>query len=121
MLLLLLIIIIIIIIIINLFIYKYDDIDNNVHNIVMICIFFSVFRLWGAVNVLYCYRCGQHFSCSELGHCNYHPMNADFSNVDCSSTKIVGVYPCCQKKVLHFDPCSETSVSLKCGSRKKLM
>lgn len=66
-------------------------------------------RLWGAVNVLYCYRCGQHFSCSELGHCNYHPMNADFSNVGCTSTKIVGVYPCCQKKVLHFDPCFETS------------
>ena len=44
-------------------------------------------------------------------------MNADFSNVDCTSTKIVGVYPCCQKKVLHFDPCFETSVSLKCGSR----
>lgn len=69
------------------------------------------------MNVLYCYRCGQHFSCSELGHCNYHPMNADFSNVGCTSTKIVGVYPCCQKKVLHFDPCFETSVSLKFGSR----
>lgn len=66
-------------------------------------------RLWGAVNVLHCYRCGQYFSCNELGHCNYHPMTADFSNVDCTATKIVGVYPCCQQKVLHFDPSSETS------------
>ena len=71
--------------------------------------------------MLYCYRCGQYFSCNELGHCNYHPMTADFSNVDCTATKIVGVYPCCQQKVLHFDPSSETSVSLKGSVRVKTL
>lgn len=66
-------------------------------------------RLWGAINILYCHRCGNFFQCSELGHCSYHPMTVDFGNMECTSTKIVGVYPCCQQRVLHFDPSLETS------------
>lgn len=66
-------------------------------------------RLWGAVNILYCHRCSNYFQCSELGHCCYHPMTVDFGNMECTSTKIVGVYPCCQQRVLHFDPSLETS------------
>jgi NitT/TauT family transport system permease protein len=31
--------------------------------------------------------------------------------MECTATKIVGVYPCCQQRVLHFDPSLETSVS----------
>ncbi|CAH3109144.1 unnamed protein product, partial [Pocillopora meandrina] len=64
-------------------------------------------RLWGAVNVLYCHRCGNIFQCSELGHCSYHPMTVDFGNLDCTATKIVGIYPYCQQRVLHFDPSLE--------------
>lgn len=64
-------------------------------------------RLWGAVNVLYCHRCGNYFQCSELGHCSYHPMTVDFGNLECAATKIVGIYPCCQQRVLHFDPSLE--------------
>ena len=70
-----------------------------------------IHRLWGAVNILYCHRCSNYFQCSELGHCCYHPMTVDFGNMECTSTKIVGVYPCCQQRVLHFDPSLETSVS----------
>ena len=73
--------------------------------------FFFSCRLWGAVNILYCHRCGNYFPCTELGHCSYHPMIVDFGNMECTSTKIVGVYPCCQQRVLHFDPSLETSVS----------
>lgn len=64
-------------------------------------------RLWGTVNVLYCHRCGNYFQCSELGHCSYHPMTVDFGNLECAATKIVGVYPCCQQRILHFDPSLE--------------
>lgn len=66
-------------------------------------------RLWGAVNILYCHRCGNYFPCTELGHCCYHPMTVDFGSMECTSTKIIGVYPCCQQRVLHFDPSLETS------------
>jgi len=66
-------------------------------------------RLWGTVNILYCHRCGDYFPCTELGHCIYHPMDVDFGNVESTATKIVGVYPCCQQRVLHFDPSLETS------------
>ncbi len=69
-------------------------------------------RLWGTVNILYCHRCGNYFQCTELGHCSYHPMTVDYGNMECTATKIVGVYPCCQQRVLHFDPSLETSVSL---------
>ena len=68
-------------------------------------------RLWGTVNILYCYRCGDFFPCTDLGHCIYHPMAVDFGSMECAATKIVGVYPCCQQRVLHFDPSLETSVS----------
>lgn len=73
--------------------------------------FFCIHRLWGAVNILYCHRCGNYFPCTELGHCSYHPMTVDFGSMECTSTKIIGVYPCCQQRVLHFDPSLETSVS----------
>ncbi|KAL9981392.1 hypothetical protein ACROYT_G010092 [Oculina patagonica] len=66
-------------------------------------------RLWGTVNILYCHRCGNYFQCTELGHCSYHPMTVDYGNMECTATKIVGVYPCCQQRVLHFDPSLETS------------
>ncbi|RMX59636.1 hypothetical protein pdam_00010482, partial [Pocillopora damicornis] len=68
-------------------------------------------RLWGAVNVLYCHRCGNYFQCSELGHCRCHPMTVDFGNLECAATKIIRIYPCCQQRVLHFDPSLEGTVS----------
>ncbi|XP_048582414.1 SANT and BTB domain regulator of class switch recombination isoform X3 [Nematostella vectensis] len=58
-------------------------------------------RLWGSVNILYCYRCGEYFPCCELGHCRYHTSSADFGS---HKGTIVGVYPCCQQRVLPFDP-----------------
>ena len=38
-------------------------------------------------------------------------MTVDFGNLECAATKIVGIYPCCQQRVLHFDPSLEGTVS----------
>ncbi|XP_040207057.1 uncharacterized protein KIAA1841 homolog isoform X2 [Rana temporaria] len=62
-------------------------------------------RLWGTVNWLTCSRCKQTFLCNELSHCQYHPEPAVYpsaaSSLDSPGT---GFYPCCNQKVLRFDP-----------------
>ncbi|XP_056423644.1 SANT and BTB domain regulator of class switch recombination-like isoform X1 [Hyla sarda] len=57
-------------------------------------------RLWGTINWLHCSRCKQTFLLNELTHCQYHPEPAVYS-LDSPGT---GVYPCCNQKVLRFDP-----------------
>ncbi|XP_069810272.1 SANT and BTB domain regulator of class switch recombination isoform X2 [Dendropsophus ebraccatus] len=57
-------------------------------------------RLWGTINWLHCSRCKQTFLFNELSHCQYHPEPAVYS-VDSPGT---GFYPCCNQKVLRFDP-----------------
>ncbi|XP_077138851.1 SANT and BTB domain regulator of class switch recombination isoform X2 [Ranitomeya variabilis] len=57
-------------------------------------------HLWGTINWLNCSRCKQTFLMNELSHCQYHPEPASYS-LDSPGT---GVYPCCNQKVLRFDP-----------------
>ncbi|XP_078505421.1 SANT and BTB domain regulator of class switch recombination isoform X2 [Lissotriton helveticus] len=60
-------------------------------------------RLWGTVNWFTCSRCKQSFLCSDFSHCRYHSESALF----CSLTNMsagTGMYPCCNQKVLRFDP-----------------
>ncbi|KAM9315654.1 SANT and BTB domain regulator of class switch recombination [Gastrophryne carolinensis] len=62
-------------------------------------------QLWGTVNWLSCSRCKQMFLCNELSHCQYHPEPAIFPSAASSQDSPgVGFYPCCNQKVLRFDP-----------------
>ena len=60
------------------------------------------------MTVLY-YHCHSYFPCCELGHCRYHSQNTEYSEGD--ESFIVGVYPCCQQKVLRYDSLGVLSVS----------
>ncbi|XP_051020909.1 SANT and BTB domain regulator of class switch recombination isoform X2 [Acomys russatus] len=62
-------------------------------------------RLWGTVNWLTCSRCYQAFLCIEFSHCQYHSEVVVYSTTGNSlSTVGTGIYPCCNQKVLRFDP-----------------
>ncbi|XP_075800618.1 SANT and BTB domain regulator of class switch recombination isoform X3 [Microtus pennsylvanicus] len=62
-------------------------------------------RLWGTINWLTCSRCCQAFLCIEFSHCQYHSEVVVYSTtVSSLSTVGTGVYPCCNQKVLRFDP-----------------
>ncbi|CAO2640849.1 SANT and BTB domain regulator of class switch recombination [Lemmus lemmus] len=62
-------------------------------------------RLWGTINWLTCSRCCQAFLCIEFSHCQYHTEMVVYSTtVSSLSTVGTGVYPCCNQKVLRFDP-----------------
>ncbi|XP_026644716.1 uncharacterized protein KIAA1841 homolog isoform X3 [Microtus ochrogaster] len=62
-------------------------------------------RLWGTINWLTCSRCCQAFLCIELSHCQYHSEVVVYSTtVSSLSTVGTGIYPCCNQKVLRFDP-----------------
>ncbi|XP_013382557.1 uncharacterized protein KIAA1841 homolog isoform X1 [Lingula anatina] len=63
-------------------------------------------RLWGTINFLQCSRCKEYFTCTELGHCKYHPEKAVFEEKigDKKTTSVIGTYPCCDQKTLRFDP-----------------
>ncbi|XP_075452287.1 SANT and BTB domain regulator of class switch recombination isoform X4 [Ascaphus truei] len=62
-------------------------------------------RLWGNINTLTCSRCKQSFLCSELSHCQYHPEPAVYPGGGSSlGSPGTGIYPCCNQKVLRFDP-----------------
>ncbi|KAL4223524.1 hypothetical protein ACF0H5_016995 [Mactra antiquata] len=60
-------------------------------------------RVWGTVHYLTCGRCNESFSCTDYGHCKYHPEPPRFDN-DMSDSSYVGTYPCCHQKCLRFDP-----------------
>lgn len=62
-------------------------------------------RLWGTINWLSCSRCCQTFLCTEFSHCQYHSEVVVYSaTVSPLSSVGTGVYPCCNQKVLRFDP-----------------
>ncbi|KAF4016329.1 hypothetical protein G4228_007794 [Cervus hanglu yarkandensis] len=62
-------------------------------------------RLWGTVNWLTCSRCYQTFLCIEFSHCQYHSETVIYPAAGSSlSTVGTGIYPCCNQKVLRFDP-----------------
>uniref|UniRef100_A0A5F9DPR2 SANT and BTB domain regulator of CSR n=1 Tax=Oryctolagus cuniculus TaxID=9986 RepID=A0A5F9DPR2_RABIT len=62
-------------------------------------------RLWGTVNWLTCSRCCQDFLCIEFSHCQYHSETVVYPTAASSlSTVGTGIYPCCNQKVLRFDP-----------------
>ncbi|KAM9053184.1 SANT and BTB domain regulator of class switch recombination isoform 2-T3 [Megaptera novaeangliae] len=62
-------------------------------------------RLWGTVNWLTCSRCYQAFLCIEFSHCQYHSETVIYPTAGSSlSTVGTGIYPCCNQKVLRFDP-----------------
>lgn len=62
-------------------------------------------RLWGTVNWLTCSRCYQAFLCIEFSHCQYHSETVVYPTTTSSLNTIgTGIYPCCNQKVLRFDP-----------------
>lgn len=62
-------------------------------------------RLWGTINWLTCSRCYQAFLCIEFSHCQYHSEVVVYpSAVNSLNTVGTGIYPCCNQKVLRFDP-----------------
>ncbi|OXB63052.1 hypothetical protein ASZ78_014819 [Callipepla squamata] len=62
-------------------------------------------RLWGTVNWLTCSRCNQSFLCTEFSHCQYHPQPVLYPGVASAlGSTGTGVYPCCNQKILRFDP-----------------
>uniref|UniRef100_A0A8C5T0L7 KIAA1841 n=1 Tax=Malurus cyaneus samueli TaxID=2593467 RepID=A0A8C5T0L7_9PASS len=62
-------------------------------------------RLWGTVNWLTCSRCNQSFLCTEFSHCQYHSQPVLYPGVASAlGSSGTGVYPCCNQKVLRFDP-----------------
>ncbi|KAL4693858.1 hypothetical protein H8959_013123 [Pygathrix nigripes] len=62
-------------------------------------------RLWGTINWLTCSRCYQAFLCIEFSHCQYHSETVVYPTAASAlSTVGTGIYPCCNQKVLRFDP-----------------
>ncbi|XP_063085539.1 SANT and BTB domain regulator of class switch recombination isoform X2 [Cavia porcellus] len=72
-------------------------------------------RLWGTINWLTCSRCFQAFLCIEFSHCQYHSETVVYPTAASSlSAAGTGIYPCCNQKVLRFDPTQLTKfLSLK--------
>ncbi|XP_048047177.1 SANT and BTB domain regulator of class switch recombination isoform X1 [Megalobrama amblycephala] len=64
-------------------------------------------RIWGTINFLACSRCKQAFLCTELGQCKYHPEAVVYPGIGAEQRwHGIGLYPCCNQKVLRFDPSS---------------
>ncbi|XP_030413703.1 uncharacterized protein KIAA1841 homolog isoform X1 [Gopherus evgoodei] len=62
-------------------------------------------RLWGIINWLSCSRCNQSFLCTEFSHCQYHTQPVLYPGVASAlGTSGTGIYPCCNQKILRFDP-----------------
>lgn len=53
----------------------------------------------------------QAFLCTELGQCKYHPEAVVYAGIGAEQRwHGVGLYPCCNQKVLRFDPSSMPKV-----------
>ncbi|TKS85227.1 hypothetical protein D9C73_020116 [Collichthys lucidus] len=62
-------------------------------------------RIWGTINYLTCNRCQQVFVCAELTHCKYHPDSVLYPGISTEKGwHGAGIYPCCNQRVLRFDP-----------------
>uniref|UniRef100_A0A671QE82 SANT and BTB domain-containing protein n=1 Tax=Sinocyclocheilus anshuiensis TaxID=1608454 RepID=A0A671QE82_9TELE len=59
-------------------------------------------RIWGTINFLTCSRCKQVNKC-----CKYHPETVVYPGIGADHRwHGIGLYPCCNQKVLRFDPSS---------------
>uniref|UniRef100_A0A8C2CVA1 Si:ch211-189k9.2 n=1 Tax=Cyprinus carpio TaxID=7962 RepID=A0A8C2CVA1_CYPCA len=68
-------------------------------------------RIWGTINFLTCSRCRQAFLCTDLGQCKYHPETVVYPGIGADHRwHGIGLYPCCNQKVLRFDPSSMPKV-----------
>lgn len=67
-------------------------------------------RVWGTIHYQTCSRCGETFSCTDYGHCKYHPESPRYDN-ETSDASYVGTYPCCHQKCLRFDPTQQNKVN----------
>uniref|UniRef100_A0A8C5ETW8 SANT and BTB domain-containing protein n=1 Tax=Gouania willdenowi TaxID=441366 RepID=A0A8C5ETW8_GOUWI len=75
-------------------------------------------RIWGTINYLTCSRCQQVFVCSELTHCRYHPEGVQYSRLRAErGWQETGLYPCCNQRVLRFDPTSMPKVLTSCSAQ----
>ncbi|RXN29803.1 exportin-1 isoform X2 [Labeo rohita] len=64
-------------------------------------------RIWGTINFLTCSRCKQAFLCTDLGQCKYHLEAVVYPGIGAEHRwHGIGLYPCCNQKVLRFDPSS---------------
>uniref|UniRef100_A0A3Q2D699 SANT and BTB domain regulator of CSR n=1 Tax=Cyprinodon variegatus TaxID=28743 RepID=A0A3Q2D699_CYPVA len=62
-------------------------------------------RIWGTINYLTCSRCQQVFVCAELTCCKYHPDGVLYPGMGREKGwQDAGIYPCCNQRVLRFDP-----------------
>ncbi|XP_076990430.1 SANT and BTB domain regulator of class switch recombination isoform X2 [Tamandua tetradactyla] len=76
-------------------------------------------RLWGTVNWLTCSRCYQAFLCVEFSHCQYHSEAVVYPTAASSLNTVgTGIYPCCNQKVLRFDP---TQLTKGCKVREHVI
>ncbi|XP_051579581.1 SANT and BTB domain regulator of class switch recombination-like isoform X2 [Myxocyprinus asiaticus] len=64
-------------------------------------------RIWGTINFLTCTCCKQAFLCTELGQCKYHPEAIVYPGIRTDHKwHGIGHYPCCNQRVLRFEPSS---------------
>uniref|UniRef100_A0A3Q3WE70 SANT and BTB domain-containing protein n=1 Tax=Mola mola TaxID=94237 RepID=A0A3Q3WE70_MOLML len=76
-------------------------------------------RLWGTVNYLTCSRCQQVFVCAELTQCKYHPDSVLYPGMATEKGwHGAGLYPCCNQRVLRFDP---TAMPKGCKNRDHIV
>uniref|UniRef100_A0A8C5LF37 SANT and BTB domain regulator of CSR n=1 Tax=Jaculus jaculus TaxID=51337 RepID=A0A8C5LF37_JACJA len=76
-------------------------------------------RLWGTINWLTCSRCYRAFLCIEFSHCQYHSEMVVYPTTASSANTVgTGIYPCCNQKVLRFDP---TQLTKGCRVRDHLV
>lgn len=68
-------------------------------------------QLWGTINYLVCFRCGETYPCSELAGCRYHPESPVYEDASCGGRKAQGEYPCCGTKIIRFDPAQLNKVN----------
>lgn len=65
-------------------------------------------HIWGLSRVMTCTVCGEKFSCTQLGHCSYHPQAVLFE----TSGGNEGIFPCCGQHMLNFDVSNKSAISL---------
>ncbi|XP_043232064.1 uncharacterized protein KIAA1841 homolog [Amphibalanus amphitrite] len=61
-------------------------------------------RLWAAVNFLWCARCEAPFAAAYLAGCRFHPEPARYGTLGRSASTPLGHHPCCGGTAVQFDP-----------------
>ncbi|XP_030642896.1 uncharacterized protein KIAA1841 [Chanos chanos] len=76
-------------------------------------------RIWGTINFLTCSCCKQTFLCIDLAQCRYHPEAVVYPGIGVEqSWRGTGLYPCCNQRVLRFDP---TGMPKGCKTRDHIV